>query len=118
MYDQALVQYQEALRVSDGGSVLMSLIAHAHALNGDLESAKQILQSLIDRSQTHYVPAFCFALIYVGLGENDLAFESLNKAVEERSSWLVSLNVEPMLEPLRSDPRFAELVRNVGLKSL
>jgi hypothetical protein len=64
------------------------------------------------------VPAFCFALIYVGLGENDLAFESLNKAVEERSSWLVSLNVEPMLEPLRSDPRFAELVRNVGLKSL
>ena len=118
MYDQALVQYQEALRVSDGGSVLMSLIAHAHALNGDLESAKQILQSLIDRSQTHYVPAFCFALIYVGLGENDLAFESLNKAVEERSSWLVSLNVEPMLEPLRSDPRFAELVRSVGLKSL
>jgi hypothetical protein len=43
---------------------------------------------------------------------------SLNMAMEERSSRLVSLNVEPMLEPLRSDPRFTELVRSVGLKSL
>ena len=96
----------------------MSLIAHAHAVNGDRESANQILQSLKDRSQTRYVPAFCLALIYVGLGETDLAFKSLSKAVEERSSWLVSLTVEPMLEPLRSDPRFAELVRSVGLGSL
>ena len=118
MYQEALVAYEEALRVSDGGAVLMSLISHAHALDGDRESAKQILQTLLDKSKTHYVPAFCFALIYVGLGETDLAFKSLNKAVDERSSWLVSLNVEPMLEPLRSDPRFADLVSSVGLKSL
>jgi TolB-like protein/Flp pilus assembly protein TadD len=115
MYSEAIVEYQEAVKISGEGSVLMSLIAYANALNGDRNAASDILRSLLDRSQSQYIPAFNFALICVGLGEIDLAFEWLNKAVEERSSWLVSLNVEPMLEPLRADPRFAELLLSVGL---
>ena len=61
--------------------------------------------------------AFNFALVYAGLEETDLAFEWLYKALEERSSWLVSVQVEPMLAGLRDDPRFAELVRRIGLST-
>ena len=61
------------------------------------------------------MPAFNIALIHAGLGQNDLAFEWLDRAFEERSSWLASLKIEPLLDSLRSDPRFNDLVRRMNL---
>jgi hypothetical protein len=55
-------------------------------------------------------------LIYIGLGEKDRAFESLESAYKERSDLLVYLKVDPRLDTLRSDPRFADLMRRVGLQ--
>ena len=63
------------------------------------------------------MPAFNIALACLGLGDIDEAFNWFNTALDERSSWLVSLNVEPLFDPIRSDPRFAELVERVGLPS-
>jgi hypothetical protein len=54
-------------------------------------------------------------VVHVGLGANDKAFEYLERAYEERSGSLIYLKVEPILDPLRSDPRFQDLVRRVGL---
>jgi len=55
------------------------------------------------------------ALVYIGLGDLDQAFESLSVALRQRSWYLVFLNVDPAFEPLRGDPRFARLVSEVGL---
>ncbi len=57
------------------------------------------------------------ATIHAALGEKDLAFEWLQKAYEDRSGWLVYLKIDPMFDPLRSDPRFTDLLRRVGLPS-
>jgi len=55
------------------------------------------------------------AIVHEGLGQRDDALEWLKKAYQERSSWLVSLNVEPIFDSLRSDARFQDLLRRVGL---
>jgi TolB-like protein/Flp pilus assembly protein TadD len=114
-FKEAIAEYQEALRISGGGTVLSALLGHAHALSGNRAEAVKIIDRLMDQSERQYVPAFNIALIHAALGENDLAFEWLDKAAEERSSWLVSLNVEPMLDSLRSDPRFTALLKRLGL---
>ena len=114
-YEGAINEYEEAIKFSGGGTVLDALLAHAQALSGNREAADAILTKLKKRRETQYVPAFNIALIYIALGEVDLAFEWLDKAYDERSSWLVSLKIEPLLDSLRSDPRFAALVSRIGL---
>ena len=114
-YQDAVFEYEEAIRLSGGGTVPTALLAHAHALSGNHAEANRILESLKERHRQEYVPSFNIALIYVGLGQIDAAFEWLEKAFEERSSWLVSLKIEPMLDALRPDPRFDELLRRIGL---
>ncbi len=66
-------------------------------------------------SKRSYVPPYDFALIFAGLGEKDKAFEWLQKAYEDRSAYLVYLNVEPIWDSLRSDPRFTDLLQRMRL---
>lgn len=115
MYEEAVTEYQSALNISGGGTVLKALLGHVLALSGRTGEATKIINALKEQAGGQYVPAFNIALVYMGLGEKDEAFEWLDKAYEERSSWLVSLRVEPIFDSLRSDPRFANLVHNVGL---
>jgi len=74
-----------------------------------------VIADLEELSKRRYVPPYNIALIYTGLGENDRAFEWLQKAYEERSSRLVWLKVVPEVDSLRADPRFQDLLRRVGL---
>jgi hypothetical protein len=74
-----------------------------------------LLDELTARETTQYVPAFNRAIIEIGLGNSDRAFEHLNRAFDERSSWLVSLKIEPLVDSIRDDPRFGDLVKRVGL---
>jgi eukaryotic-like serine/threonine-protein kinase len=115
MYDEAIAEYRKAVTLSDGNTVIIALLGQAHAVVGNADEAMSKLEELKERAQREYVPAFNFALIHIGLGKRDQAFEWLEKAYEERSSWLVSLKVEPLFDSIRSDPRFADLVRRVGL---
>jgi len=79
---------------------------------------------LTDRSSQTYAPPFDVALAYVGLGDYDQAFAWLEKAYDERARAMLSLKVNPLLDPLRSDPRFGALIRRMrildstGLKTL
>ena len=65
--------------------------------------------------KTKFVTSYGVALVYAGMGENDKAFEWINKAYDERSNWLVWLKSDPRWSLIRADKRFTELVHRVGL---
>lgn len=73
------------------------------------------LAELRERALREHVPSYDVAIIHVGLGETDRAFEWLEKAYEERSYWLTFLRVDPILDRLRSDTRYIDLLRRMGL---
>ena len=114
-FAEAIAEYHEALRISGDGTVLNALLGHAQALSGNRAEAIKVIDKLKKQAERQYVPAFNIALVYAGLGENDAAFEWLDRAFAERSSWLVSLNVEPMLDSPRPDSRFQAILQRVGL---
>ena len=74
-----------------------------------------MLDELNELSKRRYVSSYRVGAIYLGLGETETALEWLERAVEERDSWLVWLNVDPVLDSLRAHPRFKDFVRRVGL---
>ena len=66
-------------------------------------------------SSRRFVSPFCTAIVYLGLGDRERALDGLEKAYEARSQWLTFLKVDRVFDPLRSDPRFIELLKKVGL---
>jgi hypothetical protein len=73
-----------------------------------------MLALLKSRSRRRYIPAYALALIYAGLGEEDNAFTRLGKAYDDRSTSLAYLKMDPVLNNLRSDPRFVGLVQPIA----
>ena len=92
----------------------LALPGYAHARAGARTAALEIIAEL-ERMKTAFVSALCFALVYAGLNELDQAFAWLEKACEERPNRLANIKVEPLWDPLRSDPRFKDLMRRLGL---
>jgi DNA-binding winged helix-turn-helix (wHTH) protein/tetratricopeptide (TPR) repeat protein len=113
-YPEALAEFQEVRRLAKHSDVSLGMSGHTLALMGDRAGAKKILEKLLDHANGNYVSPYSVALIYIGLGNKDKAFEWLYKLDEEVNDWLVWLNVGPELDPLRSDPRFADLLRRAG----
>jgi tetratricopeptide (TPR) repeat protein len=109
--------FQKLLEASSSGgsSITKANLAHAYAVSGNREAAQKIITELEEQSKSNYVAAFDIALIHAGLGEKDQAFAWLEKAYEERSPDLVTLRTEPRFDNLRSDRRFTDLARRVGL---
>jgi tetratricopeptide (TPR) repeat protein len=115
MRAEALAAFREAT-VHDGHSpITEAFLAHGQAVVGNARSARKTLEELLEIRQTRYVSAFLIALIWLPLGDIDRTFEWLRKAYDERSHWLVFLDVDPCLDELRGDPRFDELRNQVGL---
>ena len=90
-------------------------LGHVYAVTGKKSEARTLLDELKQLSAQEYVPATSIALIYAGLGEKDQAFAWLEKGYEEHAFQLQWLKVEPRWDSLRSDPRFADLLRRIGL---
>jgi serine/threonine-protein kinase len=114
-YDEAIAEY-EAFALGVGGSTrALALVGNARARAGDHAGARQVLQELAATAVRRHVPSYHRALVHIGLGERDLAFAWLEKAYDERSDQLAYLGIEPLFDPLRSDPRFDALVRRLEL---
>jgi len=92
-----------------------ALFAYTHAAAGDRAEAQRLLEGLLYEAQDQHAPAAAIALIYGQLGDRDNAFRWLEKAVEARSSFLLFIKVSPRVDPLRSDPRYHELLQRMGL---
>jgi hypothetical protein len=102
----------------DREPLLLGTLAHAYARAGGRGAALKLIDELgrIERDAAdEYVPSFGVIWAYAGLADNDHAFARLQKAYEEGSDRMIWLNVDPLLDPLRSDPRFDDLVRRMGL---
>src|SRR5262245_51801386 len=90
-------------------------LAHAYAVAGRRDEARRALAQLLQIAKRRYVPRVYIAKVYAGLGENAKALDLLNQAFQERSDQLTELRVEPAFDPMRSDPRFIDLLRRVRL---
>ncbi len=90
-------------------------LAHAYAAIGKKAEAEQILRGLERKLKKTSVSPYTMATIYATLGENDKAFEFLEKAYSQKSFEILSLNSDLLLDGLRPDPRFQDLLRRIGL---
>jgi tetratricopeptide (TPR) repeat protein len=116
MYEEAIARFQKAIAVgTDQPAFAIAGLGHVLAVSGRKAEAQRMRAELQRLSEQSYIPADDFALIYVGLGNRDKAFAWLNRAYEEHSFGLAFLKVEPRFDPLRSDARFQDLLRRMGL---
>ena len=98
----------------DQGVVLADLPRLGRAAGRKAEATK-VLDELLKLNKERYVTPAAVANVYIGLGDKDQTFVWLEKAFQERSNYLAYLKVFPIMDPLRSDPRFPDLVHRVGL---
>jgi tetratricopeptide (TPR) repeat protein len=113
----AISEYQKAIEISDGAQDPAVALARAYSAAGKKDEAESILRELERKSKGTAISPYRLATIYAGLGENDRAFEFLEKAYSERSldlSW--SIKSDFLLDGLRPDPRFQSLLLRMGLQ--
>ena len=92
----------------------LGLLANAYGRANQPARAREILDGMIQESTTTFVPAAQIAIGYIGVGDRDAAFAWLDRAVVEHSQALNFLKTDPMFDSIRSDPRYAALIRRVG----
>jgi serine/threonine-protein kinase len=113
MYSDAIAAYRLAIERGDNGSSTQIFLAAAYAHAGDRQQAQAILKRL--ETGKAYVSPGELAVLYAALGEREQAFTSLEKAFAARDLQLQYLGADPSFDSLRSDPRFEDLLRRVGL---
>jgi serine/threonine-protein kinase len=112
---QAVAECQRARELNDDPYVL-AFLAHALAASGKRDEAVKVLGQMNELAKQRYVPAYGFGVAYAGLGEKDQAFQWLERSLQDRAWDITYLKVDPLMDNLRADPRFADLVKRVGLQ--
>jgi tetratricopeptide (TPR) repeat protein len=112
----AIPVLEKAVSISKRSPGPLGVLTRAYAHAGRRGDALRVLAELKNRKKAGYVPAGAFVNAYLGLGERDEAFAWLEQAYKEQSNMLQFVKVHPFFDPIRSDPRFADLVRRVGLE--
>ena len=117
MYKEGIAELEKAVAMSPGNTLTLSGIAYAYAVAGRKGEAQKVLEKLNEISKQKYVPATSRVPTYAALGEKDKAFEWLEKAYDDRSiGGIRGVAQAPLYDPLRSDPRFADLLRRMNLQ--
>jgi len=111
---EALAEFQKARQIDKVPEIVASL-GRFHALSGSRAEAQRALEEVEQLAKDYPVMSYDVALVHLALGDRDQAFKRLEKALEARDAWVVLLATDPRLDPLRSEPRFQNLVRRVGL---
>jgi tetratricopeptide (TPR) repeat protein len=114
-FELAIAEGEKGVKLSGGSPLLCAALAQTFGTAGRRDQAIQILNDLTELAKRRYVPSYFFAGIHIGLGEIDRAIEYLEKSYEEHSHWLIYLHIDPGMDDLRSNPRFQDLLRRVGL---
>ncbi|MGD1079644.1 MAG: winged helix-turn-helix domain-containing protein [Candidatus Sulfotelmatobacter sp.] len=111
----AIREFEQARQLSGPEPYLDALVAYAQASSGQRLLGRKALNDLIRRSHNQFVPAFSIALVCMGLGERDVALDWLAKAYQDRSTYMVYAKTDPLLDVLRTDRRFSDLLIRMGL---
>lgn len=114
MYDEAITMLQKAGVLSGDMPLAKASIGYAYAKSGNVDEARRIIAELSESSKLEEAP-ITMAAIYACLGDNDSAFEWLERAYAVRGSRIIDVKTDPMLDDLRSDPRFGDLLRRLSL---
>jgi tetratricopeptide (TPR) repeat protein len=114
-FDEAIAAAEKAVELSERTPGALGILGLAYGLAGRKADALKILNELLELNKARYVTPAAIVNVYIGLGDKDQAFVWLEKAYQERSNYLAYLKVFPLVDPVRSDPRYADLVRRVGL---
>ncbi len=114
LYDEAVAELKEARKLPGADARGAAFLAYAYAVAGKTRQALEILDELNEMPGQRRLPSYEIAAVHAALGQKDQAFAWLEKAYGERDNWLVNVKVEPMFDPLRSDPRFQDLLRRMN----
>ena len=112
---EAIPVLERALALSERNPAVIGVLVRAYAHAGRRTEALRLLDELKRRQQTGYIPSAALVNAYLGLGDYEQTFSWLERAYKEHSPILQYIKVHPFFDPLRGDPRFANLVRRVGL---
>jgi TolB-like protein/tetratricopeptide (TPR) repeat protein len=113
--EEAIPVLEKAVSLSSGSPAATGVLIRAYAHAGRRGDALRLLADLKRRRQAGYIPAGAFVNAYLGLDDNEQAFYWLEQAYREQSNILQFLKTHPFFDPIRGDPRFADLVHRVGL---
>lgn len=115
MYAEAIAEHRRAMQMNPADPDAQALAAFTYAVAGQRDEALRILRQLEERSRTSYVRSISFAYIHAALGNRDQSFAFLDKAFMEHDDYLPFINVSPSFRPLKSDPRFPQLLAKLNL---
>ena len=104
---------QTAVDLTHRAPAALGLLAMAHGGRGDRDEAQKIVDELERRSATERVPAGAVLLAYIGIDDKDRAIDALARGYEERDNYEINIAADPLMDPLRKDPRFEAICQQV-----
>jgi len=116
--DEAINLFRTALKISPDNVTALSALGHSQGLAGKKSDAERVIARLQELAKQQYVSPFQTAVIYAGLGDRKLALDWLEKSRAERFNWLPFLQVDPVFKNLRTDERFIEMSKSLGLPTI
>ena len=116
MYAQAVTEFHRAIELQPENLMAVALLGNVYARSGQPAKAREVSRNLQRLSTKRYVAPSFFAIVYCGLGETQNAFEWIERAYQQRDPLLTRMKLDPVTVPIRSDPRFADLLRRVGFQ--
>ncbi len=114
-FGEAIKEFEKTVNLSERHPIYLAGLGHGYAVAGQREDALRIIEELQQLSSQVYVPARGIAEVYIGLGQKEQAFTWLDEAFKQRNGWLFHVKGNPRYDSLRSDPRYTDLVRRIGL---
>lgn len=115
-FEKGIEEIQKAVSLSPESTEILAALGHAYAVSGKDDEARYIIEELNTLEQNKYVSSYDKALIYIELGDRDQAFEYLDKAFQEKASYVTYIKIDPKVDSLRSEPRFDEILRKMNLQ--
>jgi hypothetical protein len=116
-FDDAVAEFEAAGPGVSRWPPALAGLGHLYGIQGRRSEALQVIAEMREMAQTSFVSTYAPTVVYLGLGEKEQVLAGLDRCLAERSNWLVWLLKDPRWDPMRSQPRFQDIVREVGFPS-
>lgn len=114
-YADAIALSEKELQIDPNNQHMLLVAGYAYGRSGRRVDAERVIEKFREISKKEYVIPSFVAVVFGAMGEKDKAFAELERSIELRDSWFRWSKVEPLFDPLRDDPRFAGLLKRMGL---